>query len=675
MKRILLLLIFWANALPLISQELNDVERLLEGLSELYSEDEYEDIVNTLTQLHATPLNVNSADFNDLKKLFFLSDTQIDNILEFRRRNGRFLHFRELTLVNGVSSSDLEKISPFIIIGDGKGSEHFKSSHSAPFHEYIQRVSTKLPQQQGYKTENKDSRFEGAPFGVLVKYKMKARSRWQIGLTLENDAGESYFTRHQRYGFDFLSAHVAFTGRKRVKRLVVGDFRSQMGQGLVMWSGFSSGKSSLVVSNEKSANTVAPSTSTDENRFLRGVAASVVLNRNLTVNSFFSSKKTDGNVNLPDSLSEEDMITATVYESGYHRNRKECEKKHRLRELTLGGSLEWNTMYFKLGFNGIYYNFTPSITRSGNIYNKYDDDGRRRFLGSVDYKIGVHNLYFFGETAVSDNGSIATVNGLRFNGSGKLAMSVLYRRYDKRYISRYASGFAEYSNTTNEEGIYVGLNLNLARDLNFNFYYDRFRFFAPRYGAFLPDNGYEFLTEMVYAKKDKFSHSLRYKREVKPENHKNRVVESTDRVKDNLKYIMTYHVSGRFATNVGVSFTHYKKAEVNENGMMLYNDWVYTSVSTDFKVQCRFAYFDTDSYQSRIYAYENNVLYGYSFPAAYGKGVRAYMNSRLKCGKRFTFYAKFGVFYYPDRATIGSGLSQVDGNKTYDLSLQIRIRL
>ena len=42
--------------------------------------------------------------------------------------------------------------------------------------------------------------------------------------------------------------------------------------------------------------------------------------------------------------------------------------------------------------------------------------GSSRTLASVAYKTGFRSLYLFGETAVSDNGSVATVNGLRFSG-------------------------------------------------------------------------------------------------------------------------------------------------------------------------------------------------------------------------------------------------------------------
>ena len=47
------------------------------------------------------------------------------------------------------------------------------------------------------------------PVGLLLKYKATIGQHLQAGLTLENDPGEGYFTRYQKTGFDFLSAHIS----------------------------------------------------------------------------------------------------------------------------------------------------------------------------------------------------------------------------------------------------------------------------------------------------------------------------------------------------------------------------------------------------------------------------------------------------------------------------------
>ena len=78
-------------------------------------------------------------------------------------------------------------------------------------------------------------------------------------------------------------------------------------------------------------------------------------------------------------------------------------------------------------------------------------------------------------------------------------------------------------------------------------------------------------------------------------------------------------------------------------------------------MQYRLAWFKTDSYQSRIYAYENNVLYGYSFPSFMGEGWRTYLNLSWKPLNGLTCYLKGGFTVYPDREVIGSGVTKVEG--------------
>ena len=449
------------------SQSIPDIEKLLETNDIESSEDYYEDMINSLIRLSAQPINLNSAGFDSLKMLFFLSDAQIDNLLDFRKKHGAFTHPNELLLIIGISQQDLSNIKPFIRIGT------YTPEKQSRYHlsqEILARLKMTRPKQAGYKKYSrkaflyekdylakKQSRFQGPPVGTLLKYKISNQQHWQGGLTLENDPGENYFTKNQKTGFDFLSVHVCYTPEKIIHRIIIGDYKLQWGQGLLAWSGYSSGKSTSTLSNEKSGNGIAPYTSTDENRYLRGIAASLHPTRTVTTEIFVSYKKTDGNLADLDTLTPEAVQTASLYQTGYHRNSSECEKKHILKEFTTGLSTRLNHRYFRIGIQLLHYNFSPPLTIGKASYQQYNETGNQRTLVSIDYKTGGYHFYLFGETARSGNGTWATINGLRYSGIPRLALCALYRHYDKGYHSHYNSGFAEYSNTTNEEGLYLGL--------------------------------------------------------------------------------------------------------------------------------------------------------------------------------------------------------------------------
>ena len=667
------------------SQSIPDIEKLLETNDIESSEDYYEDMINSLIRLSAQPINLNSAGFDSLKMLFFLSDAQIDNLLDFRKKHGPFTHPNELLLVTGISQQDLSNIKPFIRIGT------YTPEKQSRYHlsqEILARLKMTRPKQAGYKKYSrkaflyekdylakKQSRFQGPPVGTLLKYKISNQQHWQGGLTLENDPGENYFSKSQKTGFDFLSAHACYTPGKIIHRIIVGDYKLQWGQGLLAWSGYSSGKSTSTLSNEKSGNGIAPYTSTDENRYLRGMAVSLHPTRTITTEIFVSYKKTDGNLADLDTLSPKTVQTATLYETGYHRNLSECEKKHNLKEFTTGLSTHLNHRYFRIGVQLLHYNFSPALTIGKAAYQQYNETGHQRTLVSVDYKTGGYHFYLFGETARSDNGTWATVNGLRYSGIPRFALCALYRHYDKGYHSHYNSGFAEYSNTTNEEGLYLGLESTPFRSLKINAYYDRFRFFSPRYQATIPGNGQEIVGDVTF-NRSRWDCSFRFKHEEKPEDDKTgENLQSVSRIKQEYRLQFTYSICEQLKSRTRTSYTRYMKKEKHEGGYLFYQDLMYSSLQTNLKAQFRFAYFDTDSYNTRIYAYENNVLYGYSFPALYDRGFRSYLNLNWKPFTLITLYLKAGLTYYPDKSTISSSLTQVNDNKLFDLSFQIRIKL
>ena len=122
-----LFLLFSLVSLDVWAQDLPDIERLLEGNDILNTEDGYEEMVDILSNLLMTPVNVNTAGFDSLKMLFLLSDSQIDQLLEFRKKYGNFLHINELLLVPGIGKKDLENIRSFITLGHPEVQDRVKA--------------------------------------------------------------------------------------------------------------------------------------------------------------------------------------------------------------------------------------------------------------------------------------------------------------------------------------------------------------------------------------------------------------------------------------------------------------------------------------------------------------------------------------------------------------------
>ena len=85
----------------------------------------------------------------------------------------------------------------------------------------------------------------------------------------------------------------------------------------------------------------------------------------------------------------------------------------------------------------------------------------------------------------------------------------------------------------------------------------------------------------------------------------------------------------------------------------------------------RLAYFHTEAYNSRLYAYENDVLYSFSIPALYGHGIRSYLNFEQQLGDKITLWLKFASthqFAQKDEEM------EVDASTKSEIKIQLRYR-
>ncbi len=105
-------------------------------------------------------------------------------------------------------------------------------------------------------------------------------------------------------------------------------------------------------------------------------------------------------------------------------------------------------------------------------------------------------------------------------------------------------------------------------------------------------------------------------------------------------------------------------------GLLLYQDIGITFNKPDIALHARVAYFDTDRYDERLYAYENDVYYAFSIGSYYYKGVRGYFVVRYKY-KWLSIWLRLAHTYYIDRQIISSGLTQIDKPHKTEVKVQV----
>lgn len=173
---------------------------------------------------------------------------------------------------------------------------------------------------------------------------------------------------------------------------------------------------------------------------------------------------------------------------------------------------------------------------------------------------------------------------------------------------------------------------------------DYYHFFSARYNAFLPHNGFKILGEILHSSPH-WQNQLSVKFSAKPDqvtpNFKSRRNTLT------LKLQSGFKINSKWEVRARGQYVYTNKNQNIDLGYMFSADAIFTA-NSKFKSQFRIAYHNTDSYYSRIYLYENNVLYGYYTPSFQGRGWRCYLNLSYKAFKSFTIYAKGGVTHKPN---------------------------
>lgn len=171
---------------------------------------------------------------------------------------------------------------------------------------------------------------------------------------------------------------------------------------------------------------------------------------------------------------------------------------------------------------------------------------------------------------------------------------------------------------------------------------------------------------------------MRYKFELKKKNQSDNdgafdylVNEQRQAVRFNAKYKVTEAIT--LANRI--EWAYYKIGNSKaENGFVIYQDVNFKLLSFPLSFNARLAIFKTNSYNSRIYAYENDVLYSFSIPSYYGNGMRYYITLRYTATRNFDFWVRFSQTQMFDAKTIGTGQDMIDTNHKSEIKVQMRLR-
>lgn len=665
------------------SEEKNEIiEQRIEYIGGDNESIDYSTLFDNLYYYYDHPVNLNNVKQIDvLLELGLLSEIQVVNLKKHIETNGKLMSVYELQSVEMFDLQTIRSILPFSMVSSELFSPNvsFKEIMKNSSNELYIRNIRDLQEKKGYsaKENEDDTRYLGSPDKLFVRYRFRYLNKISVGITAEKDQGEEFFKGNQKQGFDYYSAHFFVKDFGRLKALALGDYHFQVGQGLTLWSGLAFGKSVDISTVKRNQVGIRQYASADENNFLRGGAATFAISERMHLSAFYSRKRLDANItDTLDNVTNE-VAFSSLQNSGFHRTKSEFENKDAILETHFGGRMEYIGSALKIGATGFASRYGGEFDRKLSFYNQFEFSSNQNFVAGIDYNYVFRNFNFFGEFSRSQNGGMAYVNGVLVSLDPRLSFTFLHRNYGRDYQNLLSNGLAESSNSWNEKGMFMGVEAKLNKSFTLTGSMDFFTFPWMRFQSYSPNSGgREFITQLSYRKSRNFTAYVRYRkqeRQVNDNQSEHVIYPLTSESRTNYRLNVSMKITDYLSLRNRVEVTEYTKGSTeSEFGFLAYQDVVFKPKSKSYSFTARYALFDAESFNARIYAYENDVLYYFYIPAYYRVGSRFYLTARYKYRKKFDFWIRYGVWNYRNEETLLSGLEEIQGNVSSDLKVVFR---
>jgi len=577
-----------------------------------------EELYNQLIDLWNNPININTANAEELSKIPFLNEFQIFSIIEQRKKSGNYLSLFELSYLGGFDKQTCQWLSNFLMVGKGVEfvSRKFKSS-------VLTLVESNFENDQ----------LSGLPFKLRVKNKSSV-GKLSFGFTAENDKNERFFNNPNSLGFDFYSGYLQFENKNSVfRKIIIGDYHVAIGQGCSLWTPYSFGKGNSAINISKKGDGVKKYSSSDENRFFRGVAVSLksgILNTNI----FVSYRLLDASLN-------ESMIEPTVKSflvDGNHITQSQIDNKDRVGEILYGVNSYLSVSKFKVGVSGykLHYNNVLVPDKEGVLYSD-------NFGFSSYFNLWFKKFTLSGEVAFDRKMHLSTIVNSNYKLFDGLILASFYRYYSSYYWAQYSNAISENSENVNEKGFYFGAKYSPLPNWDINVYSDFFNFKRPQFQTNQPSSGNELLLYVEGKKVFGGQLLLKYKQEQK-ENVNNIDTLSINNqvtiIKRQLVARYSVRLSEKFKYQTSFSLSFYSQQNNScTNGVLFYNELFYNN--SLFALSSRLTLFDISDWENRLYTYEYAPLYVFSSALNYGEGAKIYFNFSTTLYKNIDIWAKY----------------------------------
>ncbi|MCK7516996.1 MAG: hypothetical protein MZV64_04355 [Ignavibacteriales bacterium] len=276
----------------------------------------------------------------------------------------------------------------------------------------------------------------------------------------------------------------------------------------------------------------------------------------------------------------------------------------------MGGVLDYKFQE-KINVGLIYYN--TSFTNKFSSSSIYDLTGDNFNYLSAYYELNFSKINLFGEASF-DGSAVASINGVQFSANRNLIFTTAVRSYPRNYNNLYGFGFSERSGKINNEvGFYTGIKWKIPFGI-LNLYYDIFKFPYNTNENSLSSEGNELLVDFKVIPSPKFEVRLRYKFENKEVTELINIEEEiVRRLKQIARTEIIYSFSKDLRLKTRIEYNHFfiKDAGIKENGFLVFQDIRFSPIKI-INLYGRIIFFQTDSFNSAVYEFENDLFWSYA---------------------------------------------------------------
>lgn len=625
----------------------SNIDKAINYLQQFSTEEQnFELIAQQLAHFEKSPINLNDFSLEETLSFPLLNEPHWSALRKYSRINGNILSFNELPNLPYFTEELTQIIKPFCVLKPVSQKERIHGY-------FMQKFNKQLEPSKGFQS-NDSASYLGSNAQKTTRLMLQNKS-YNGFITWKKDKGE-------QINFSHIKGGLTIKNKGAFNTINLGSFSVHMGEGLIHSNNFISPKNLPSSAFFKLNQNIKKNGTTSNSNFENGAAFELKYKRLTSI--FFYSKR-----NIHGTL-ENDTLKSIKLDDLFRTN-NDLSKVNSSNSKSYGSSQQINFQYLSVCFNSkLFFQdhfYQPTI----NYYNT-NYGHQNLWNNSISFRYFNGNFIAKGETAVDKelNQSSSYFFGGRID---ELNLLLNLRTFDANYNAISTNTFSESSRVQNEQALFISSEYNQNRIFLFGSI-DLFGFTNPKYQTHSPSHGKESILfgQLKLTKASTFK--VFFKSEIK---QKDNATFSIDRLESH----HTKRAYGQLKIDLGNN--NFVKVRMDQN---LYQSKSKTSIGYSGYIQyaanfpkqtinARLTSFNTQDWDSRIYLYENDVLYHFSVPVLYGSGFRFYLNYKRIIGKRITLWMKLGQFYYPNQSSIGSGKDEITGNTKTEFRIQARIKI